>query len=196
MESTNYNFIVHFSPEFCYFFLVGQNILLSTVFLTLFSIYTFSSLYICIYYLKLGIFPLWSKFLATDPEIPGPVPGTTRFFWKVVGLKRSPSILVSITEELLEWKSSGSWSRKPRLTAVWIRCADHTTPSQKLALSSPTSGIRLVGIVRLRTKAAEFSFSLVWKWVISYMCECKSCSQKWREKIKLYVRKSFKLSSF
>jgi hypothetical protein len=31
-------------------------------------------------------------------------------------------------EELLEWKSSGSGSRKPRLTAVGIRCADHMTP--------------------------------------------------------------------
>jgi hypothetical protein len=29
-----------------------------------------------------------------------------------------------------------------------------------LALTSPTSGGRLVGIVRLRTKATEFSFSL------------------------------------
>jgi hypothetical protein len=29
---------------------------------------------------------------------------------------------------------------------------------QKLALTSPTSGGRLVGIVRLRTKAKEFSF--------------------------------------
>jgi hypothetical protein len=39
------------------------------------------------------------------------------------------SNLMSITEELLEWKSSGSGSRKPRLTAVGIRCTDHATPS-------------------------------------------------------------------
>jgi hypothetical protein len=32
---------------------------------------------------------------------------------------------VNITEDLLEWKSSGSGSRKLRLTAVGIRCADH-----------------------------------------------------------------------
>jgi hypothetical protein len=32
-------------------------------------------------------------------------------------------------EELLEWKSSGSGFRKPRLTAVGIRCADQATPS-------------------------------------------------------------------
>jgi hypothetical protein len=33
----------------------------------------------------------------------------------------------SITEELLEWKSSGSGSRKPRLTAVGIRSAERDT---------------------------------------------------------------------
>jgi hypothetical protein len=50
-------------------------------------------------------------------------------------------------------------SRKPSLTAVGIRCADHATPStrKRLALTSPTSGGRSVGIVRLRTTATEFS---------------------------------------
>jgi hypothetical protein len=45
-------------------------------------------------------------------------------------------------------------SRKPKLTAVGIRWADHATPSirKKLALTSPTRGGRSVGIVRLRTK--------------------------------------------
>jgi hypothetical protein len=46
-----------------------------------------------------------------------------------VGLEQGPLSLVNITEELLEWKSSSSESRKPSLTAVGIRCADHTTPS-------------------------------------------------------------------
>ena len=43
------------------------------------------------------------------------------------------------------------------------RCADHVTTlySQKLALTLPTGGGRSVGIVRSRTKATEFSFSLV-----------------------------------
>jgi hypothetical protein len=59
-------------------------------------------------------------------------------------------------EELLEQKSSGSRSRKQRLTAVGTRCADHVTPLlQRLALTSPTSGGRSVGIVRSRTKATE-----------------------------------------
>ena len=57
-------------------------------------------------------------------------------------------------------KSSGSRSRKQRLTAVGTRCADHVTPlyPQMLALTSPTDGGRSVGIVRVRTKATEFSF--------------------------------------
>jgi hypothetical protein len=50
-------------------------------------------------------------------------------FWEVVGLEWGSLSLVSITKELFEWKSSGSGSRKPRLTAVGIRCADHATPS-------------------------------------------------------------------
>jgi hypothetical protein len=45
---------------------------------------------------------------------------------------------------------------------VGIRCADHATPStrKRLALTSPISGGRSVGIVRLRTKATEFSLVL------------------------------------
>jgi hypothetical protein len=46
-----------------------------------------------------------------------------------VCLERVPLSLVSMTEELREWKSSGSESRKSRLTAVGIRCADYATPS-------------------------------------------------------------------
>ena len=49
-------------------------------------------------------------------------------------------------------KSSGSRSRKQRLTAVGTRCADHVTRT------SPTGGGRSVGKVRVRTKAAEFSY--------------------------------------
>jgi hypothetical protein len=50
-------------------------------------------------------------------------------FREVVGLERDLLSLLSITEELLEKKSSASGSRKLRLTAIQIRCADHATPS-------------------------------------------------------------------
>jgi len=63
----------------------------------------------------------------------------------------------------LNEKSSGSRSRKQRLTAVGTRCADHVTPlySQKLALNSPNGGGRSVGIVRVRTKATELYISII-----------------------------------
>ena len=59
----------------------------------------------------------------------------------------------------LKEKSSGYRSRKQGLTAVGTRCADHVTPlyPQKLTLTSPTGGGRSVGIVRVWTKATEFS---------------------------------------
>jgi hypothetical protein len=51
-------------------------------------------------------------------------------------------------------------SRKPRLTAVGIRCADHAIPStRKSRHYFADSGGRSVGIVRLRTTATEFFFT-------------------------------------
>jgi hypothetical protein len=49
--------------------------------------------------------------------------------------------------------------QKTEITPVGIRRADDTTPLylQKLALTSPTSCGRSVGIVRLLTQAKEFS---------------------------------------
>jgi hypothetical protein len=75
-----------------------------------------------------------------------------------VGLERGPLSLVSTTEELLGRKSNGS-GLENREYGMGIRCADPGTPSirKKLALTSLTSGGRSVGIVRLRTKATEFS---------------------------------------
>jgi hypothetical protein len=44
-----------------------------------------------------------------------------------VGMEWGPLSLVRTNEELLECKSSGSGSRKSRLTTVGIRCGDHAT---------------------------------------------------------------------
>jgi hypothetical protein len=90
---------------------------------------------------------------------PSSIPGTTRK--KIVGLERGPLSLVIVTEELLERQSKSS-SPETEITAVGIRHADHVAPSiRKLAITSPTSGGRSVGIVRSRTQTMEFSFSFI-----------------------------------
>jgi hypothetical protein len=74
-----------------------------------------------------------------------------------VGLERRPLSLVSTIEELRGRKSSGcgleirEYGRKD--PSRWPR---GTVYPQRLALTSPTSGGRTVGIVRWRTQTAEF----------------------------------------
>jgi hypothetical protein len=77
-----------------------------------------------------------------------------------MGLERGPLSLVSTTEELFNRKVAAP-VKKTENTAVGIRHADHAAPfyPQKLAITSPTSGGRSVGIVRSRTQTMEFSFS-------------------------------------
>jgi hypothetical protein len=71
-------------------------------------------------------------------------------------------MIVSTTEELVGRKSSGSGleSREDgrRSPSRWPR---GTLYSQKLTLTSPTSGGRSDGIVRSLTQATEFSLVLV-----------------------------------
>jgi hypothetical protein len=74
-----------------------------------------------------------------------------------VGLEQGPLSLVSTTEEQLEKKSSSSGldireygCRDP------LRLPRDTLYPQKLALTSPTSGGRSVGIVRSWTEARVF----------------------------------------
>jgi hypothetical protein len=50
----------------------------------------------------------WSEFLATVAEVPGSIPGATKFSAVSVCLEWGPLSLVRINEELLERKSSGS----------------------------------------------------------------------------------------
>jgi hypothetical protein len=99
----------------------------------------------------------WSEFLATHAGFDS---RSDHIFWEVVGMERGPLSFVRITEELLDWKSSGSGSRKSRLTAVEIRRADHATASIHKSwhlLRRHAALGRSEGIVRLRTKATEFS---------------------------------------
>jgi hypothetical protein len=98
----------------------------------------------------------WLEFLATDPEARVRFPALPEK--TVVGLERGPLSLVSTTEELLDRKIAAA-VYKTENTAVVIRHADHVTPSirKKLAITSPTSGGRSVGIVRSRTQTMEFS---------------------------------------
>jgi hypothetical protein len=64
---------------------------------------------------------------------------------------------VTTIEELLEWKCSGSGlENRDYRRGNSLRWPRNTL--QRLALTSPTSGGRSVGIVRLQTKATEFSF--------------------------------------
>jgi hypothetical protein len=78
-------------------------------------------------------------------------------FWKVVGLERGPLSLVSTIEVLLGRKSSGSSLENRdhgrRDPSRWPR---DTHYPQKLALTSLTSGGRLVGLVHSWSKATEF----------------------------------------
>jgi hypothetical protein len=84
-----------------------------------------------------------------------------------MGLERGPLSLVGTSEELLGRKSSGcgleirEYSHRDPL---WRPCG--TLYPQKLAIISPTSGGRSVGIVCSQTQAMEFSF-LFFKSVLS-----------------------------
>jgi hypothetical protein len=78
---------------------------------------------------------------------------------EVIGLERRPLSLVSMIEEQLGRKSSGS--------GLGIREYGRRDPShwprgtlylQKLALTSPRSGGRSVGIVNSPSQATKFSF--------------------------------------
>jgi hypothetical protein len=74
-----------------------------------------------------------------------------------VGLEWGPLSLVSTTEELLGRKSSGSGLESQK----YGRRDPSPSPlyPQKLALTSPTSGGRSVGIVRSQTQATGFVYS-------------------------------------
>jgi hypothetical protein len=74
-----------------------------------------------------------------------------QIFWQVIGLERDPLNRVRIIEMLLEWTNCGS-DLENWLYGRWdpLRWARDNLYPQKLALTSPTSGDRSDGIVRLR----------------------------------------------
>jgi hypothetical protein len=85
-----------------------------------------------------------------------------QIFWEVVGLERGPLSLVSTTEELLERKSCGYCLESREYGRGNPSCCPRgTLYAQKLALSSPKSGGRSVGIVRSRTQATELAWILL-----------------------------------
>jgi hypothetical protein len=80
-----------------------------------------------------------------------------RIFWEVVGLERGPLSLMRITEELLERKIAASvYKTEINGRGDSLGWPRNTLYPLKLALSSPTSGGRLVGVVRWRTETPEF----------------------------------------
>jgi hypothetical protein len=97
-----------------------------------------------------------------------------------VGLERGPLSLVSTIEELLGRKSSGfgleSREYGRRDPSRWPR---GTLYPQKLELTSPTSGGRSVGIVRLRTHAKEFRLvcCINSHFVPVEPCRCQECME-------------------
>jgi hypothetical protein len=113
--------------------------------------------------------PLWSEFLATDPEARFLFPALPDFLRNNES-GSGPLRLVSTIEELIGRKCSGSGLENQeygrRYTLRWSR--GYLFP-QKWALSSPTSGDRSVCIARSRTQAREFSF----------LCTVSDCFNKW-----------------
>jgi hypothetical protein len=81
-----------------------------------------------------------------------------KIFWEAAGLERDPLSLVRTTEELLEGKVAAPvWKTEINDRGNPLHWPRDILYPQKLALTSPRSGGRSVGIVRSRTKATEFS---------------------------------------
>jgi hypothetical protein len=85
-----------------------------------------------------------------------------QIFWEVVGLERGPLSIVSIIAQLRGRNNSGSGLENREYgRGDPLRWPRDTLYPQKVGITSPTSGGRSVGIVRLRTKATKvFSISL------------------------------------
>jgi hypothetical protein len=76
-------------------------------------------------------------------------------FGVIVCLERGPLSLASTTEKLLVRKNRGCGLENREYGRRDPSCFQH---EKKLALTSPTSGGRSIGIVRSRPQATKFSF--------------------------------------
>jgi hypothetical protein len=70
----------------------------------------------------------------------------------------SPEYFTTLHHRRLFNEKQGLRSRKPRITAAETRRTDQATAfyPQRMAINSPTSGSRSVGMARLWTKSTEF----------------------------------------
>jgi hypothetical protein len=108
-------------------------------------------------------------------------------FWEVVGLERGPLNLMSTIEEPLGRNSSGSGLENREYgRGDPLPWPHDTLYPQKLALTSPASGGRSVGIVRLRTEATEFVFHQTIAYASSFSNNLDSGWLKFCYSLKLY----------
>jgi hypothetical protein len=92
-----------------------------------------------------------------------------QIFWEVVGLERGPLGLVRITEELLEFKSSGSGSRKPRLRT------QNVYPISQISSSRPAC----VCVLRLPVSLTLRFTALDTRWCLRSRCDRRFPRKNW-----------------
>jgi hypothetical protein len=126
-------------------------------------------IYFLITCLRFTIIPFSKVFCSVQYRFCGSV------FWEVVGQTQGLLSLVSTIWKLLGRKNIGFGLRNRnygrRIPPRW----PHAAP---LALTTPTSNCRSVGIVRLRTKATEFIISpklFPSAWNCLFQARCISC---------------------
>jgi hypothetical protein len=103
--------------------------------------------------------PLWSSCRSSWLRIQRSGFDSRRYqiFCEVVDLERGPLSLINTTEELIWRNSSGSCLESWKYTrGDPLRWPRDTLYPQTMALTSPTSDGRSVGIVRLQIRATEF----------------------------------------
>jgi hypothetical protein len=81
-------------------------------------------------YMQTAFVVWWAEFLTTEPEVPGSIPGTTRFPEKYWAWNRVHSASrVQLRSNMKEKIAAPVY--KTENTILGIRCADHTTPSTR-----------------------------------------------------------------